>query len=104
MEKYSLYIGHFCRTNDMYSFYNGKYMLIYTDQKAPVGFVKIPLEKENNIAPDERAWLLSCKMEINRKAMKEAEEEYADILNSFVNLFEEELQKASKGVKKDNEA
>ena len=104
MEKYSLYIGNFCRTNDMYSFYNGKYMLIYTDQKAPVGFVKIPLEKEKNITPDERAWLLSCKMEINRKAMKEAEEEYSDILNSFVNLFEEELQKASKGVKEDHEA
>lgn len=103
MGKYFLYIGSFCRTNDMYSFYNGKYMLIYTDQKAPDGFIKIPLEKEKNITPDERAWLLSCKMEINRKAMKEAEEEYADILNSFVTLLEEELQKAQKGVKK-NEA
>lgn len=104
MGKYFLYIGSFCRTNDMYSFYNGKYMLIYSDQKAPDGFIKIPLEKEKNITPDERAWLLSCKMEINRKAMKEAEEEYSDILNAFVNLLEEELQKASKGVKRDREA
>ena len=79
-------------------------MLIYSNKKEPDGFVKIPLEKEKNIQPDERAWLLSCKMEINREAMKEAETEYADILNSFINLFEEELKKVSKEVKNGNEA
>ena len=101
--KHALYIGAFCRTDERFTFYNGTYMLIYTDKQPPKDFLQIPIEKEKNIGKTERTWLLSCKMQVNQEAMRNAQAEYTEILDSFLNIFTDELKKEAEGVNESND-
>lgn len=69
---------------------NGRYMLVYTDKKLDVPFKEI--DENIKLEQEERAWLTGCKLQINARAMKQNEQEYAEMLNSFCDKLEEELE------------
>lgn len=70
---------------------SGRYMLVYTNKKLDDTFKEI---NENvKLEQEERSWLTGCKLQINARAMKEKEQEYAELLDNFANALEEELAK-----------
>lgn len=101
MAKYELYIGKYHKDiKSKYTFYSVEsgYMLVFSD-KTIEGFTLVPDEKTNRLTSDERTWLRRCKTEVIKKSLKENQKEYTQLLNSFLDQVENELEKELKNGK-----
>ncbi len=72
---------------------NTKYLLVFTDKELGAPFVEIP--PETKLTEQERQFVMSCKLTINKRYLKEHQKEYADVLTEFLDKFEQELESAS---------
>lgn len=104
MEKYKLYVGR--RLNVpaeiKYSFYNPahNYILILHNGKIPKGFKAVPENLLSELSTDEKQWLISSKMQINAKYLKERQKEYTAVLDEFLTELDRQLKiEEEKGVK-----
>ena len=99
-KKYALYFGKLSELpqNTRFFYYSGdtKRLLLYTEEKPKETFVLISKEDEETLTPDEKKWLFECKRTINNEHLKECEKDRVVILNSFMDVFEEELRKEVK--------
>ena len=100
MEKYKVFAGRLQALPPTieFSYYGGnsKYMLVYSPFSPDISFTEIPLEKEKNLASDEREWLARCKITLSARWSRENEEERVSVLEEIMNRWEEELKKARK--------
>lgn len=95
MSKFQLNIGRYKELpKEKYTFYSPEsgYMLVFTDKDID-GFIKVAEEKENRLTADERAWLRKSKTETIKSALKNNQKEYTEVLNNFLDKFEDELKK-----------
>ena len=84
--------------------YNTNYLLVFTDKELGKPFVEIP--PETKLTEQEQAFVTRCKAIINKRAL-EANKEYAEVLNGFLDSLEKELRaekKKSKPKKKTEES
>lgn len=67
-----------------------KYALIYSKEELQAPYVAIP--EETKLEPDERQFVVGCKLQINAKYMRENESELADGLDELLTALETELK------------
>lgn len=94
-EQYKLYIGAFQKTDCEYTYYNGDYMLAFSNRYPRGEWKEVPPENEGRLCASAIRWLMGVKGKVNAKALRE-DGDYMKILDAFYNRFEEELKKESK--------
>ncbi len=70
------------------------YLLVFTDKELRAPFVEIPPETE--LTKQEQAFVTRCKAIVNKRALEAHKEEYTDVLNSFLDSLEAELEAEEK--------
>lgn len=59
-------------------------------------YTKYSIDEHGALTCEEKKWLFFAKMAENTKLMKEASDEYMDIMNNYLDALEKELLKAEK--------
>ena len=98
--KYGLYVGLLQEIPDYaeFSYYDSakRRLFLLCDRKPDGKFAPVPDELLCEMTPNERAWLNESCLALNRRWMKEHENEAAETANAFLDAFEEELEKEAR--------
>lgn len=74
------------------------YVLVYTNRRAPKG--AIPVKRPQVLNPQEKAWVMSCNMQIESELMGNSQD-VAYAMKSFLKDLETELKAEREALKKE---
>lgn len=90
--EYKLYIGKLQNTNEKYHYYDGTYMLVYSNHIPEGNWNEVPFENENKLTAPQIKWLMNCKIEINSKYISENKDTLYDVLSEVCDYLEKKVE------------
>lgn len=106
-EKYGLYVGVLQDIPSYveFSYYDSvkRRLFLFCDRKPDGKFAPVPSDLWDRLTPDERAWLGESCLAVNRRWIRENEQDAEKTAQAFLDLLEEELKKEAQSAHEDQD-